>query len=379
MQAGSVALIRGDRSERPLSMRFDRNSHASAAQLRREKSRLLRLVGLMALVLVLIEFARKPASWDWITQLDGSAATREEESAGGIKPIAVKRGPTDQPLPADEVYARVAEEPLEPPSAVAAAPAPAEAAAGEPVHPPAPAHSLGLPPDALEGIADDWFGMTRAEQPALGRLARHLASLDAVQINQLADREATFEGLMGNPDYYRGRVVSLRGRLRRCTRGRIGAGDLASDVWEAWIVAPDSRNTPYLVYVLELPAGMPTGESLDELVQFSGVFVRRFAYASVGGEAISPLLMARTIEQAPAPLAPVRITQEMQWSTLIFVGGIGAVLLGAGGWYLLSDRRFRRSRLHAIGESRLDAATSDLQALSQLDGGDPHRIRIEEP
>ncbi|MEZ6066211.1 MAG: hypothetical protein R3B90_11000 [Planctomycetaceae bacterium] len=56
----------------------------------------------------------------------------------------------------------------------------------------------------------------------------------------------------------------------------------------------------------------------------------------------------------------------------------GVFLVALLGWFAISDRRFRGSRLHEIAESRLDADPSDITALADIDGGDPHQIRITE-
>jgi hypothetical protein len=357
-------------------MRFDRRSRPNPYVTRSDQFRLLRLVGLIALVMVLIQVAARPSSWNWFAALsDPQAAQQPGDDFGGpLTPLDIKRPEAAAPLPGDTFYGRVAEtETASADAAEVALPEPSPEAA------PATADADQLPAEMFTGVEDDWLGATRAEQPALVRVARHIDAQGAAALEAIASREATFDSLVGRPEYFRGRPVQLAGRLRRCTQGRIGVGDEARDVWEAWVIAHDSHATPYLVYALDVPNGMPTGESLDEAVQFSGFVVRRFAYASMGGEAVTTMLIAPTLRWTPAtPPVPERLTQEMQWSTFIGISILVGVLSLVGGWYLLSDRKFRRGRMHAIGESRLDADPADLQQLSQLDGGDPHQIRIRE-
>ncbi len=360
-------------------MRFDRNIPPNPYLNRRDQWRLLRLVGMVAVVMALFQVARQPASWDWFTRMGEVEPTVEpgrDLPVAPSKPIAVK-GRAPAPLPDDQIYAWVdgaAAGPVASEEEGAASPpvATGDGAAG--VTKPGPRM---LPAEVFEGIEDDWFGMTRAEQPALLKVLDHLREMGPAAVASGATRDVTFEGLMGNPDYYRGRLVTLSGRLKRCLQGQFGSGETSQEVWEAWIVPPDSRGTPYLVYCLEVPPGMPTGEKLDEPVLVHGCFVRRFAYASIGGEAITPMVVGLQLEWAPAPLrGDERITEEMRWSTVVLALIFTVALLGTGVWYWLSDRRFRNSRLHTIGESRLDASSSDLQALSNLDRGDPHRIHI---
>lgn len=362
-------------------MRFDRHLNSSPYHTRRHQFRLVRLVGMTLLVMILIQWAAKPESWNWLAGLSSEGQLPDDATRpvrGDLKPIDVKRSADAERLPDDTYYARVDE----------ASPAPSEAADPSSPRESAPDAALtgaqrgplDLPGDVWEGVADDWFGLTRAEQPALLRIAAAIDQVDPAALQQQSSREATFDVLLGHPDYYRGRPVHLEGRVRRMTPARIGLGDEARDVWEAWLFTPDSRSTPLLVYSLTPPAGMPRGEKIDEAVAVDAYFVRRYAYASIGGESVSVMLMAPRLEWSPPQPAPVRqLHAELQTSTVIGAVLLGGALLAIGLWYFLSDRRFRASRLHAISESRLDAAENELQQLAALDGGDPHRIQIDEP
>lgn len=362
-------------------MRFDRHLSSSPDSTRRHQFRLLRLVGMSALVLILIQWAAKPESWNWLAHLSSEGQSPGDTAQpfdGDLKPIDIKRSTGGERLPDDTYYARVAEaspapkQPTDSSLALASSPDVANTAP--------PRGPLDLPSDVTQGITDDWFGLTRAEQPALLRIAVAVDQVDHAALQQQASREATFDVLLGHPDYYRGRPVHLEGRARRMTPARIGVGDEARDVWEAWVFTADSRSTPLLVYSLTPPVGMPTGEKIDEAVAFDAYFVRRYAYASVGGEAVSVMLMAPRLSWTPPQPAPVRqLHAELQTSTVIGAVLLGGVLLAVGLWYYFSDRRFRTSRSYAISESRLDAAADELQQLAALDGGDPHRIQIDEP
>ncbi|MCA9053604.1 MAG: hypothetical protein KDA75_07190 [Planctomycetaceae bacterium] len=350
-------------------MRFDRNVRSNPYLNRRDQFRLMRLVGLLAMIIVVIQFAAKPESWNWFFALSQPEAESQPERSQlptNLKPIEVKRS---QPLPEDQIYARVGPTPSDDQTATAGN----DSRSTSPV-------VARLPSELLDGVEDDWFGLTRVEQPALIRVASVLAGQSLDSYVQSADRDVTFDALTGNPDYFRGRLVTLFGRLRRVTRARIGVGDDAREVWEAWVFLHDSHNTPVLVYALDVPSDMPTGEKVDELTTVTGYFIRRYAYASVGGEAITAMLIAPGLHwrPAPPPTAP-KLKREMQTGTLTYVSILAGVLVVVGLWFFISDRRFRQSRLHAIGESRLAASPHELESLSELDGGDPHEIRIEEP
>ena len=354
-------------------MRFDRKVRSNPYLNRRDQFRLLRLVALLTMVAFAIPLAARPSSWNWFFAVSGVEVEQPEGSPASLpenlKPFDIRRPGEERPLAEDEIYARVAEQPEQASDSESSVLSSPETASDDRL----------LSANVLDGVEDDWFGLTRAEQPALARIADRLDTSSPAALTAQADHDVTFDALLGNPDYFRGRLVTISGRLRRCTQTRIGVGDDAREIWEAWVVMSDSQNTPCLVYCLDAPTGMPTGETLDEAATVTGYFVRRYAYASVGGEAITAMLIAPALDWRPAP-PPVtpRLKQEMQWGALVWVSIVVCVLLAVGGWYFLSDRRFKQSRLNAIGESRLDAAPEDLTALAQLDGGDPHEIRVDD-
>ena len=368
-------------------MLLNRRSRPNPYQSRQHQFRLLRLVGLAAVVMVLVQLAAKPSSWNWFAALDSQRESERTtaEFGGDLKPIDIKRPTPREPLPEDTYYARVGDDAptgTDVPDPLAAAPQPSlETAEGAEQHASAtsPAGPLDLPADQFSEVADDWFGLTRGEQPALQAIATKVKTVDPDALQQAASREATFDVLVNHPDYYRGRPVHLAGRVRRLVPARIGVGDEARDVWEAWIFTPDSRKTPLLVYALDRPAAMPTGEQIDEAVAVDAYFVRRYAYASVGGESLTVMLMSPRLQWSPPQPAPVRqLHAELQTSTILGAVLLGSILLAVGLWYFLSDRKFRRSRLHAIGEARLDATPESLSQLAELDRGDPHRITIDD-
>jgi hypothetical protein len=378
-------------------MRFDRHSRRTPTWSRQDQMRIVRLVGMLVLVLVLIQLAARPESWEWWTTL----TQPQEPSAVEAVPaderpaIPLRRPATEPSLPMDTVYARVEKEPGgEEPSASSTA---TEAAAGPqslpettPQVPPRgteeesppddqPDASGRLPDSFFTGVQNDWFGLTRGEQPALVRISEFLRTVDPAWLEARADRTVTFDVLLNNPEYYRGRPVAIQGTLRRLLAGQFFSEKGPVAVWEAYIVAPDSRNTPYLVFCNEVPGSMPRGDNLQEPVHLNAYFVRRVGYATARGEAVTSLLIAPTLSWRPM-LLPSReaMQREMSWGALIFVGGMAVLVAGVLIWFFRSDRWFRHSRLHEIAQSRLDVSADELGRLAELDGGDPHHIRIDE-
>jgi hypothetical protein len=354
-------------------MRFQRHSSPLAYPARRYQYRMLSLVGLLAMVMVLYKTAQRPESWQWFAEVTGDAPTGGDAAAQSFtdasgKEIAIKRIQPLEPLPEGEYYASVSEAPVE---GTAVSPSGTSTVTTE---------VQSLDPDLLTGLVDDWFGQTREEQPALARVMRSLQDVDAASLARTADAQVTFDVMLSDPNYYRGRLVSVSGRLKRLEAGSVGTGDDAVPIWEAWVIPNDSRGVPYLALLARDPAGVPHGTDIDEAVTVRGYPLRRYAYATAGGEAVTLMLAAPDLEWKPQQvISTARAKQEMQWTTII---GFSVAALGMGGllvWYWLSDRRFRRSKLFTIAEARHTSSANELATLGNLDGGDPHIIRIEEP
>ncbi|MEZ6066210.1 MAG: hypothetical protein R3B90_10995 [Planctomycetaceae bacterium] len=303
---------------------------------------MLALVGLLAMVLVLIKLVQRPQAWGWFFSLsEGKQVKPEADSTvytgQSGKPINVKRWTPPQPLPSDQFYARVgdlqdevaeADDPSDlttPATATPGTDAPNTSGdttdvAGEAGDQPAQADEpfasfepRQLPSEWLTELADDWFEQTRREQPSLVRIMRALLAKGDVVAAAPADDLATFDAMLSDPDFYRGRLVKLQGRLKRYTSTQVGVGAEKVPVWEAWILPNDSRGMPFVVLCAEATAGLPVGMELDEAVTVRGYLLRRYAYASQG-ESRSRCCLRPRQSTGDRPRLPPGIRFAMKWS-----------------------------------------------------------------
>ena len=351
-------------------MRFDRHTRSAPYLNRSDQVRMLRMVGLLALVILLIQVAAKPESWNWFFALSepppGAASAEPPE----LKPVQIRHPEEGPELPDDTYYARVT-------GATEGDPDSASTGAGElPTETP---NLARLPDQLLESVQDDWFGLTRAEQPALVAIAQQLREQANEELGPHADPNVTFDVLLKSPGYYRGRLMTLSGTLRRLLPAEFSAPDGPVRVYEGYVVPGDSRGTPYLVFLNDLPTGIAPGDGLEDRVEFEAYFIRRFAYPAQKGEEVTAMLFAPTLRRVSRTgLPPAEVRRELESGMVILFSVIGVVVLGLVVWFIISDLKFRRSRLHAIAESRLDADPNALAELGALDGGDPHQIRVGE-
>ncbi|MCU0958820.1 MAG: hypothetical protein MUF48_01835 [Pirellulaceae bacterium] len=200
-----------------------------------------------------------------------------------------------------------------------------------------------------------------------------------------AAQRVTFLQLFSQPDAYRGRLVQVSGTARHgYTAVSRDPHGLGHDYHVLWLRPSDGSNAPIVVYVREVPAGFPPlpvrgtgqdGVELREEVVVTGVFFKRWLYASRDGLRMAPLVLGHVtrwtrVEPAAAtptarPIGPWRATGLV----------LAAAALGCAGALLMtrSSRRLPRAAQRlAPAPTRLpEFASNDVQPavgarLSQL-------------
>jgi hypothetical protein len=122
---------------------------------------------------------------------------------------------------------------------------------------------------------------------------------------ELAAKSAGFTGyaqLFKQPDYYRGRLVAVRGVAEAVYPIEAPANSYGIErYWVYWLRPEGGPNNPIVVYALSKPEALPSIEFADvgrkrmpELadVEVTGYFFKRYAYQGQGGIFTAPLLLA---------------------------------------------------------------------------------------
>ncbi|REK20688.1 MAG: hypothetical protein DWQ41_23865 [Planctomycetota bacterium] len=234
-----------------------------------------------------------------------------------------------------------------------------------------------LPEGLLEGMQDNRVGSLRREQPAINHIVEKVRNLSLAELEQASEPDVAFTVLMVQTDEHRGRLITLRGTLWKLQV--LAAGETEGtegDLYEAWMFTPDSGNNPVRLLLTEIPAELQPGDRIDKEVLFTGYFVKRYGYVSQGGQHVAPMLIGKTlrvIQPAAAP-PPGRIGGELgRYAVGFFL--VMACIFGLIIWrFTASDREFASGRLREIADSRLDARSEDLAALSELETVDPDRV-----
>jgi hypothetical protein len=325
---------------------------------------MLALVGLLCMVLVAIQWAANPAHLVWFTQVGGggrgAAAVEHEEPAPSLDDVEFQALRDDrEPLPPGVFRAEFE-------------------AAAEPTEAPSPDgfDPTALPTDLLADVKDDQLNLLRVELPAIRYVIDRARDSDEDVLDHAAIKEVTFPLLMTRSDDYRGKLLTFGGTLRQIQPlTPAGGEDFGGNVYEGWMFTPTSDNHPYRVLVTELPPDLSTGTQLEVPVEFTGYFIRRYGYLAQGGETSAPMLIGKTFRLLPRPAPPdPRIGEDLSWFVLGFLLAVGLVF-GLLLWrFIVSDRKFRNSRMHQLVEARLDARDEDISALADMDVVDPKRM-----
>lgn len=195
----------------------------------------------------------------------------------------------------------------------------------------------GVSREALQAIRDD-TPFSNAEQGAWLNLFRIVGEKEEADLRRASSGRVTFAQLFRQPEEYRGELVTVRGTMFQAEYVRRPKAEQGiSGYWQTWLVLEDAPRYPVVVYCLALPDGLPTGRKVNEEVEATGFFFKRWSYPAQDRERYAPVLIARGLDWHPAPaMAP-------QASPPVWAAVLGAVvMLGAVAGYLLLYARRER-------------------------------------
>lgn len=167
---------------------------------------------------------------------------------------------------------------------------------------------------------------------------------------------------------HRGDPVTVQGTARHAIRIQIDEPRRRREIggdhyWELFVFVPTSlikingrlqETYPIVCCVRDLPAGMPTGQVINEPVRVSGFAMKRYSYPPRGVQGQpqgsserqeSPLLVARRAVWLPER-STAEATSLLGWVFLGLAGLIGAAL-AYGAWRINRDARLEHRRQRA--------------------------------
>jgi len=168
----------------------------------------------------------------------------------------------------------------------------------------APAAVLSAPRESLERVRDATF-FRAAEEEAWFQTWKSLRQAGLPELRRAAPRQVAFRELFGQPRSFRGRLVAMRGTLHRLEELVAPPNSSAIDrYWQGWLEPEGGPSAPVVIQCLRLPAGMPSGMSIDEPVEVIGYFFKNYAYAASDTIRVAPVIMTAEPIRRPRPTVP---------------------------------------------------------------------------
>ena len=178
-----------------------------------------------------------------------------------------------------------------------------------------------------------------AETEAWYRCWDQLQSLTLQQYAQ-ATGPLNFVQLFSQPNEYRGRLIRVRGTARSGYRKDARDPRFGVTGYIVLGLRPDDDSaSPIAIYCTELPEGFPEIEEADELgrgtaidedVEITGYFFKRWLHRSKGGMNFAPLILGKVTQWQPSAATQQRGTRAPLAGWMIWGSVLVMALLATG-------------------------------------------------
>lgn len=305
---------------------------------RRQQGRLLLLFAMLALVLLLMSEAAKPENWYWLW---GGSAPNAQVSQSNRGPSAGSSGlfgpdqtDIDTSLPLDDAQ--------RPAPGVLVSPVPDPAGDADDRERKSE-YFAGVRPELLKDVRDA-APFRRDGAAAWNNFVDVLSENDQATLDAASIGYVTMAQLYQQPNVYRGKLVSVRGVVRRVNRKELPKKKPGIDVYyQIWLQPLDNPLSPMVIYTLDLPREFPTGNELREEAQITGFFFKLWAYQAQDKIRTAPLIVARTFDWTKPAVAPARTWSTGRMLSLVASAAVLAMILVA--WALYSTWHRRKAGL----------------------------------
>jgi len=229
--------------------------------------------------------------------------------------------------------------------------------------PPGAASAVGRAADAASlARVRDATVFRDADNDAWFQVWKTIRAGDADAALAAAARDVSFRELFGQPKFFRGRPVRMKGRLRRTERLAAPRNDESvEEYWQCWLEPAGGPPSPVVIQCLSLPEGMPAGMAIDEPVEVTGYFFKNFAYNAADAIRVAPVIMTGRPFWRPAVPRSPRGLAGPGAATLVIAASLAAAV---GAAWLGSAAGRRRSPAPESRVAGLDALLQDFEPLS---------------
>lgn len=156
------------------------------------------------------------------------------------------------------------------------------------------------------------------EQEVWFKLFAHLMETDSETLQAKSAGTVAYAQLVDQPEAYRGKVVTILGRVLRTENIEPVANQAGiTSYYRLWIAPAGGGNYPFVVYSVTLPEAFPQGDQPTESVKVHGYFFKKWSYSWDEGLGVAPVLLAKQIEWSPPREGPVPIRESVSQPWLI--------------------------------------------------------------
>ncbi|MEQ8634412.1 hypothetical protein [Gimesia maris] len=159
-----------------------------------------------------------------------------------------------------------------------------------------------------------------------------------------------FLDLFKNSDRYKGRLVTLTGRVRKLIHYPAADDNQygIKTLYEAWLFTDDSQQNPTVIICTEVPPalknGLPEGTDVIDHVTVTGYLFKMYVYNAQDTSRVAPLILAKQLEWNPRTVderGSRLFSQILAGTLVILIAGIAIAM-----WKTSQrDKRFRERRL----------------------------------
>ncbi|MBN1851843.1 MAG: hypothetical protein JW829_03935 [Pirellulales bacterium] len=310
---------------------------------RSEQWRLLALVFLLGFVLFVMGQIRSPEARQMLSRLFGLAAEDGTAESDDRSETAID---AESSIDDEEIASLLTAAQTEnlPPDTFLV-PADSDSMPGGDPEPGGP--FPGIDTVAMDMITDNAPFRDR-ENRAWFNMIAVLKATDPEAITAASAGPITYAQLIRQPYLYRGRVITVRGEVRRVVEKEAPKNELGIETYhQLWIKPAGGGNRPLTVYCLELPDRFPRGGDVNETIRLDGLFFKNWSYPRQTGLGLAPALLARQLEwiqpEASSEKADVRPLDGF-WKT----AAVAAVIASGLIWLIIRRTSGRSIRSVAI-------------------------------
>lgn len=170
------------------------------------------------------------------------------------------------------------------------------------------------------------------ESDAWFHLLQVAGEADPQELAAASVGEVVFAQYLGQPEVYRGRVVTIEGNARRVEAITPAANDLGINRLYRIIVQPDRDiRRPFTLYCLTLPNGWsPDGEiPADGRLRASAMFFKNWVYSHPRGVDISPVFIAQSITPLSTPTPQLYTERTLPvWQIVAIAAAVAVLIVG---------------------------------------------------